>query len=176
MITPIGSERYSLSRDFKGVGAYLMVDMAHIAELVAAKVIPSPIPWANFVSSSTTKTFCGPRIVSGNTDNHIVLIDLRPKNISGRQFQNALEAVGITVNKNMIPFDPAKPSETSGVRIGLTSISQRGLKEAEVVRIAAIMNKVAAAPDDPAVLEFCKKETQALIAPFALYPADAFQD
>ncbi len=230
----------------KDVGACLMVDMAHIAGLVAAKVIPSPVPWADFVSSSTTKTFCGPRsgmilcraehakaldkgvfpgslgsihlstiaakawslkyaastefraimeqvvknaqklaeelkghgfrIVSGGTDNHIVLVDLRPKNISGKRFQNALESVGITVNKNMIPFDPAKPSETSGVRIGLTSISQRGLKEAEVVRIAALMNKVAAAIDDAAVLEACKKEARELIAPFALYPADAFKD
>ena len=230
----------------KNVGAYLMVDMAHIAGLVAARVIPSPIPWADFVSSSTTKTFCGPRsgmvmckaehakaldkgvfpgalgsihlatiaakawsmkyaasaefkaimeqvvknskklagelsghgfrIVSGGTDNHIVLVDLRPKNISGKQFQNALEAVGITVNKNMIPFDPAKPAETSGVRIGLTSISQRGLKEAEVVRIAAIMNKVAAAVDDQAALTACRQEAQELIAPFPLYPGGAFDD
>ncbi len=227
----------------KSVGAYLMVDMAHVAGLVAAKVIPSPVPWADFVSSSTTKTFCGPRsglvmckaehakaldkgvfpgalgsihlatiaakawslkyaasaefkaimeqvlknarklaeeltshgfrIVSNGTDNHIVLVDLRPKNISGRQFQNALEAVGITVNKNMIPFDPAKPSETSGVRIGLTSISQRGLKESEVVRIAAIMNKVAAAVDDQAALAACQKQAQELITPFPLYPTRA---
>ena len=228
------------------VGAYLMVDMAHVAGLVAAGVIPSPVPHADFVSSSTTKTFCGPRsglilckaehakkldkgvfpgslgsihlhtiaakafslhyagtpefraimsrvlvnakklaaeltahgfrIVSGGTDNHIVLVDLRPKNITGKVFQNALEQVGITVNKNMIPFDPASPFVTSGVRIGLTSISQRGLKEPEVVEIAALMNQVAAAPEDPANLADCKAEAEALIARFPLYPAGSFQD
>lgn len=235
-----------MSNIAKNIGAYLMVDMAHIAGLVAAKVIPSPVPWADFVSSSTTKTFCGPRsgmilckaeqakaidkgafpgslgsihlatiaakawalkhlagaefraimeqvvrnskklaeelaghgfrIVSGGSDNHIVLVDLRAKNISGRQFQNALESVGITVNKNMIPFDPAKPAETSGVRIGLTSISQRGLKEPEVEKIAAIMNKVASAIDNQAVLDICKQEARDLIGPFQLYPAGSFDD
>lgn len=235
-----------MSEIAKSVGAYLMVDMAHIAGLVAAKLIPSPIPWADFVSSSTTKTFCGPRsgmvmckaehakaldkgvfpgalgsihlatiaakawslkyaastefqaimkriirnsktlaeelsghgfrIVSGGTDNHIVLVDLRPKKITGKQFQNALETVGITVNKNMIPFDPAKPAETSGVRIGLTSVSQRGLKEPEVVKIAAIMNKIASAVDNQAALESCRSEARELIAPFQLYPVGAFDD
>jgi len=203
-----------------------MVDMAHVAGLVAARVIPSPVPYADFVSSSTTKTFCGPRsgiilckaehakkldkgvfpgslgsihlntiaakafslgyvttpkfraimeqvvanakklaeeltshgfrIVSGGTDNHIVLVDLRPKGITGKLFQDTLETVGITVNKNMIPFDTASPFVTSGVRIGLTSISQRGLKEPEVVEIAAIMNQVANGPEDRANLDDCK--------------------
>ena len=226
------------------VGALLMVDMAHIAGLVAAKVIPSPVPHADFVSSSTTKTFCGPRsglilckaehakaldkgvfpgslgsihlttiaakafslgyaatpafraimeqvlvnartlaeelsrrgfrIVSGGTDNHLLLVDLRPRGISGKAFQDALEGVGITVNKNMIPFDPAKPSETSGVRIGLTSISQRGLKEPEVVRIAAIMDKVATNLDNKAALAALGDEARELITPFPLYPAGSF--
>ena len=163
----------------KEVGAYFMVDMAHIAGLVAAKVIPSPIPYADFVTSSTTKTFCsarsgmvfckaehaklldkgtfpgalgsiqlhtmaakawsfqyaasqefreimeqvvknarclaeeltkyGFRIVSGGTDNHLLVADLRSKNITGKDFQNALDSIGITVNKNMIPFDPRSP-------------------------------------------------------------------
>jgi glycine hydroxymethyltransferase len=227
-------------------GACLMVDMAHVAGLVAAGVIPSPVPHADFVSSSTTKTFCGPRsgiilckaeharkldkgvfpgslgsihlntiaakafslqyiatpefasimkqvvvnakklaqelashgfrIVSGGTDNHIVLVDLRPKGITGKQFQIALEKVGITVNKNMIPFDPASPFVTSGVRIGLTSISQRGLRETEVTEIAAIMNQVAIAPEDQANLEECKSKAEALIARFPLYPAGSFDD
>lgn len=235
-----------MSKIAKKVGAYLMVDMAHVAGLVAAGVIPSPVPYADFVSSSTTKTFCGPRsgiilckaehakaldkgvfpgtvgsihlatiaakafslryaatpefraimeqvvanakklaaeltahgfrIVSGGTDNHIVMVDLRPKSITGKQFQNALEYVGITVNKNMIPFDPEKPFITSGVRIGLTSISQRGLKEAEVIEIAAIMNQVAQAPEDQANLAACKAKAEALIARFPLYPAGAFED
>ena len=220
-------------------GSLMMVDMAHVSGLVAAKVIPSPVPHADFVSSSTTKTLCGPRggfvlcksehakaldkgvfpgslssihlnimaaktwlfkhamtqkfkdvmkailnnsrtlaselakygfrIVSGGTDNHMVLIDLRQKKITGKLFQDSLEYVGITVNKNMIPFDPEKPSVTSGVRIGLTSVSQRGFKEPEIKRIAEIMNKVACAPEDMINLEKCKAEAQELVADFPLY-------
>lgn len=235
-----------IAKTAKEVGAYFMVDMAHIAGLVAAKVIPSPIPYADFVTSSTTKTFCsarsgmvfckaehakmldkgtfpgalgsiqlhtmaakcwsfkyaatdefkaimeqvvknakclaeeltkyGFRIVSGGTDNHLLVADLRGKNITGKDFQNALDAVGITVNKNMIPFDPEKPGVTSGVRIGLTAVSQRGLKEPEIKQIAAIMNKVAENPKDEANLAACKAEAQALIAKFPLYPAGSFED
>lgn len=230
----------------KEVGAYFMVDMAHIAGLVAAKVIPSPIPYADFVTSSTTKTFCsarsgmvfckaehaklldkgtfpgalgsiqlhtmaakawsfqyaasqefreimeqvvknarclaeeltkyGFRIVSGGTDNHLLVADLRSKNITGKDFQNALDSIGITVNKNMIPFDPQKPSVTSGVRIGLTAVSQRGLKEPEIREIAGIMNQVAEAPDNEENLKACKAQAQALIAKFPLYPEGAFED
>ena len=228
------------------VGAYLMVDMAHIAGLVAAKLIPSPIPWADFVTTSTTKTFCsarsgmvfckekhaklldrgtfpgslgslhfhtmaakiwslkyaaspefraimqrvldnaktlakalserGFRIVSGGTDNHLLLVDLRSKNISGKVFQNALDKVGITVNKNQIPNDPDSPFVTSGVRIGLTCTAQRGLGEKEIIQIADIMEKVAAAPEDEAVLAACKKEAEEMISRFPLYPEGAFED
>ncbi|HWR39850.1 MAG TPA: serine hydroxymethyltransferase [Patescibacteria group bacterium] len=235
-----------ISEIAKKVGAYMMVDMAHVAGLVAAGVIPSPVPHADFVSSSTTKTFCGPRsglilckaehaekldkgvfpgsvgsihlntiaakafslkyagtpafraimeqvvtnaqklaeeltfhgfrIVSGGTDNHILLVDLRQKGITGKLFQNALEKVGITVNKNMIPFDPASPFVTSGVRIGLTSISQRGLKEAEVAEIAAIMNQVANASEEQTNIDSCRAKAEALIARFPLYPAGSFED
>ena len=235
-----------IAKTAKEVGAYFMVDMAHIAGLVAAKVIPSPIPYADFVTSSTTKTFCsarsgmvfckaehaklldkgtfpgalgsiqlhtmaakawsfkyaatpefraimeqvvknakclaeelekyGFRIVSGGTDNHLLIADLRGKHITGKDFQNALDAVGITVNKNMIPFDPEKPGVTSGVRIGLTAVSRRGLKEPEIRQIAAIMNKVAEAPHDEKNLEECKAEAEALIAKFPLYPAGSFED
>ena len=228
------------------VGAYLMVDMAHIAGLVAAKLIPSPIPWADFVTTSTTKTFCsarsgmvfckakhaktldrgtfpgslgsmhfhtmaakiwslkyaaspefraimqrvldnaktlakalserGFRIVSGGTDNHLLLVDLRSKNITGKTFQNALDSIGITVNKNQIPNDPASPFVTSGVRIGLTCTAQRGLGEKEIIQIAEIMKKVAEAPEDEAVLAACRKEAQEMIARFPLYPAGSFED
>ena len=228
------------------VGAYFMVDMAHIAGLVAAKVIPSPIPWADFVTSSTTKTFCsarsgmvfckekhakmldrgtfpgclgsiqlhtmaakiwsfkyaaspefraimqrvldnaqtlsaalierGFRPVSGGTDNHLLLVDLRPKNITGKTFQNALDSIGITVNKNQIPFDPASPFVTSGVRIGLTSTAQRGFGKDEIIRIADIMAKVAEAPEDAAVLAACRKEARDIVSAFPLYPAGAFDD
>lgn len=230
----------------KEVDAYFMVDMAHIAGLVAAKVIPSPIPHADFVTSSTTKTFCsarsgmvfckekyakildkgtfpgclgslmfntmaaktwsfkyaqsdefraimqqvvvnakklaeeltnyGFRIVSGGTDNHLLVVDLRGKGINGKVFQNALDAIGITVNKNMIPFDTEKPFITSGVRIGLTSVTQRGLKEPEIAEIAVIMNQVAEAPEDEANLAKCKERAEALISKFPLYPAGAFDD
>lgn len=230
----------------KSVGAYSMVDMAHISGLVAAKVIPSPVPHVDFVSSSTTKTFCGPRsgmvmcraefakqldkgvfpgslgsmhlhtmaakawcfkhmagpefkalmeqvvknarklaeemskhgfrVVSGGTDNHLILVDLRPKNITGKLFQNALDSVGITVNKNQIPFDPASPFVTSGARIGLTSITQRGLREKEVEIIAGIMNDVASAPEDENNLRACRERAEKLIAGFPLYPAGTFDD
>ncbi|HBF6775948.1 TPA: serine hydroxymethyltransferase [Clostridioides difficile] len=235
-----------ISKVAKEVGAYFMVDMAHVAGLVAAKVIPSPVPYADFVSSSTTKTFCGPRsgivlckaehakkldkgvfpgtlgsihlntvaakafsllylstdkfkkimeqvvvnaqtlaselishgfsIVSGGTDNHIVMVDLRSKNLTGKQFEKALEYVGITVNKNVIPDDPQSPFVTSGVRIGLTSISQRGLKEKEVVQIAGIMNKVAENIDNKEILDECKSEAQELISKFPLYLEGYFED
>ena len=235
-----------IAKTAKEVGAYFMVDMAHIAGLVAAKVIPSPIPYADFVTSSTTKTFCsarsgmvfckaehaklldkgtfpgalgsiqlhtmaakcwsfkyaasdefraimeqvvknpkclaeelktyGFRIVSGGTDNHLLVADLRGKNITGKLFQDALDSVGITVNKNMIPFDPEKPSVTSGVRIGLTAVTQRGLKEPEIREIAAIMNKVADAPEDEKNLAECRAQAEALISRFLLYPAGSFDD
>ena len=235
-----------ISEIAKSVGAYFMVDMAHISGLVAAGVIPSPVPYADFVTSSTTKTFCGPRsgfilckkehakmidkgvfpgsigsihlttmaakvwsfkyaaseefrdimkqipingktlaeeltkhgfrIVSGTTDNHIVMVDLRSKGISGKVFQIALDKVGITVNKNQIPFDPASPFVTSGVRIGVTSITQRGLREADLKIIAEIMNQVASAPEDEVNLSDCKKKAEALIANFPLYPTDSFVD
>ena len=248
-----GASSYSRLIDYeriakvaKEVGAYFMVDMAHIAGLVAAGVIPSPIPYADFVTSSTTKTYCsarsgmvfckkehaklldkgtfpgalgsiqlhtmaakcwsfkyaasdefkaimeqvvanakclaqeltnyGFRIVSGGTDNHLLVADLRNKKITGKTFQNALDAVGITVNKNMVPFDPEKPGVTSGVRIGLTAVTQRGLKEPEIKEIAAIMNQVANAPEDEANLAACKAKAEALISKFPLYPAGAFDE
>ena len=90
--------------------------------------------------------------------------------------QNALDAVGITVNKNMIPFDPEKTGVTSGIRIGLTAVSQRGLKEPEIREIAAIINQVAEAPEDEANLKACKAKAEALIAKFPLYPAGSFDD
>jgi len=223
----------------KEVGAYFMVDMAHIAGLVAAKAIASPFPFADFVTSSTTKTFCGPRagmafckkeyakaldkgtfpgslgsmhlntmaakcwsfayaaseefravmeqvlvnakalsrelagygfrIVSGGTDNHLLVADLRPRGINGRDFQDSLNSVGITVNKNMIPFDTESPSVTSGVRIGLTAVTQRGLKEPQIKAIASIMDRVASNVGNEAVLSKLKAEAEELIAPFPLY-------
>ncbi len=228
------------------VNAYFMVDMAHIAGLVAAKVIPSPVPHADFVTSSTTKTFGGPRsgfvickkeyakkldqgvfpgslgsmhlttmaakcwlfeyaktekfknimiqipknskiladelkkygfrIVSEGTDTHIVLVDVRPKNITGKEFDEALDYVGITVNKNQIPFDPMGPFVTSGVRIGLTSTTQRGLKEEEIKIIAKIMNNVADNINNTEELDKLKIEAQKLISKFPLYSKEDMEE
>ena len=248
-----GASSYSRLIDYERIAnlaprvdAYFLVDTAHIAGLVAAKMIPSPIPYADFVTSSTTKTFCsarsgmvfckekyakildkgtfpgclgslmfntmaakcwsfqyaasqefhdimqqvvinakclaeelqkyGFRIVSGGTDNHLLVVDLRGKGITGKTFQNALDAIGITVNKNMIPFDPEKPGVTSGVRIGLTSVSQRGLKEPEIREIASIMNELAKAPEHEGNLAACAARAEALIPRFPLYPAGSFDD
>ena len=228
------------------VGAYLLVDMAHISGLIGAGVIPSPIPYADFATSSCSKTICGPRggfvmckekyakqlnratfpgtlgsiqingiaakanmfkrvrepefiatmqrvldnaktlakelekrgfkIVSGGTDNHIVLVDLRPKGITGKQFDQTLERIGITVNKNTIPNDPESPFVTSGVRIGLTATSERGFGASEMAEIADIMNIVAENIEDEKVLQECKEKARALASRFPLYPDGYFED
>jgi glycine hydroxymethyltransferase len=193
------------------LGALFMVDMAHIAGLVAARVHPSPIPHAQFVTTTTHKTLRGPRggmilcssdwakaidkaifpglqggplmhivaakavsfkealepsfkdyqvqivknakrlaeelmargyrLVSGGTDNHLMLVDLTPKGITGRDAEVNLDRVGITVNKNAIPFDKQKPTVTSGIRIGTPAITSRGMKETEMPIIAELIDK-----------------------------------
>jgi len=228
------------------VGAYLMVDMAHISGLIGAGVIPSPIPYADFCTSSCSKTICGPRggfvmckekyakalnrstfpgtlgsiqingiaakanmfkrvrepefiatmkrvldnakylakelegrgfrIVSGGTDNHTVLVDLRGKKITGKQFDQALESIGITVNKNTIPNDQESPFVTSGVRIGLTAVSERGFGHIEIAEIAEIMEKVANNIDNEDVLRECRVQARNLISKFPLYPEGYFED
>ena len=192
------------------VGAYLMVDMAHIAGLVAAGEHPSPVPYADVVTTTTHKTLRGPRggmilcrdeaigkainkaifpgiqggpllhiiaakavcfgealkpefkayqhqivlnskafaeallnegfdLVSGGTDNHLALIDLRPMNITGKEMETRLDTVHITVNKNAIPNDPQKPAYTSGIRVGTPAVTTRGLKEDDLRHIAHLM-------------------------------------
>ena len=196
------------------VGAYLMVDMAHIAGLVAAGLHMSPVPYADVVTTTTHKTLRGPRgglilcndeeiakkidkaifpgiqggpllhiiaakavcfgealseefkayqtqllknskafaealleegfdLVSGGTDNHLALIDLRPMNITGRDMEIRLDEVGITVNKNAIPDDPQKPSITSGIRVGTAAVTTRGFVEEDMVQVAHLMALVA---------------------------------
>lgn len=204
------------------VGATLFVDMAHIAGLVAAGLHPSPIPYADIVTSTTHKSLrgprgglilckekyikdvnskvfpgmqggplmhviaakavcfheamssefknyqkqivtnakrlakeladCGFRIVSGGTDNHLMLVDLRPKKATGKAVGIALDKAGITVNKNMIPFDPEKPFVTSGIRIGTPAITTRGLKEEDMVLIAKWINRAVEHMNDEAEL------------------------
>jgi len=203
----------------KTVGALFMVDMAHIAGLVAAKLHPDPVPHADFVTTTTHKTLRGPRgglilcgetwakpidsavfpgiqggplmhviaakavafgealrpefktyqkqvltnavalaealmgvgypIVSGGTDNHLMLIDVFSKNgIGGKQAEQSLDAAGITVNKNMIPYDPRKPMDPSGIRIGTPALTTRGMKEGEMKQIAKWIADVLAKPTD----------------------------
>jgi glycine hydroxymethyltransferase len=211
-----GATAYSRFFDFArmrkiadGVGALLMVDMAHFAGLVAAGEHPNPVPHAQIVTTTTHKTLRGPRggmilcteefakavdkavfpyaqggplmhviagkavalkeaatpefkayakqivanartlaaslakaglrVVSGGTDNHLMLVDVRPMNLTGKGAEKLLDAVGITVNKNTIPYDPQKPGTASGIRIGTPAITTRGMKEAEMERIGALI-------------------------------------
>ncbi len=220
------------------VGAYLMVDMAHIAGLVAAGVHPSPIPYADVVTTTTHKTLRGPRggmilcndeaiykkinsavfpgtqggplehviaakaiclgealkpefraygqqvvlnaktlaeelmkqgfrLVSGGTDNHLMLVDLRPFHITGKEFEHRLDAVQITVNKNSIPNDPEKPFVTSGIRVGTPAVTSRGFKEPEMVKIAQWMGAVAR--DFEGSQEQVRAEVDALCRQFPIY-------
>ena len=206
--------RFDLFADIaKEVGAYLFVDMAHIAGLVAAGLHQSPVPYADVVSTTTHKTLRGPRgglilckeeyakqvdkavfpgtqggplehviaakaicfgealkpefrtyqeqivknahalaeamleegfdLVSGGTDNHLMLVDLRKMNLTGKEMQNRLDEVYITVNKNGIPNDPQKPGITSGIRIGTPAVTTRGLKEPEMKEIAGLIRLAA---------------------------------
>jgi glycine hydroxymethyltransferase len=225
----------------KSVGAYFMVDMAHVAGLIAAGVHPSPVPYADFVTSTTTKTLAGARggfvlcreeyakkldkatfpgaqgsmllhsmaakaftfkramsddyretmkqvvknasklgevlqgygfrLVTGGTDNHLLLVDARPKNITGLQLDTALDYVGITVNKNQIPNDPQPPMVCSGVRIGATAMTIKGMKEAEMEIIGGIINDVAANVENMEALDSIKERVYELGSKFALsYP------
>ena len=104
------------------------------------------------------------------------LVDLRPKGITGKQFDQTLERIGITVNKNTIPNDPESPFVTSGVRIGLTATSERGFGASEMAEIADIMNTVAENIEDEKVLQECKEKARALASRFPLYPDGYFED
>jgi len=200
------------------VGAKLLVDMAHIAGLVAAGEHPSPIPYADFVTTTTHKTLRGPRggmilckaeyaqaidkavcfkealqpefkvyqaqirrnaralanglaqrgfrLVSGGTDNHLMLIDLRPQKLTGRKAQVVLDSVHITVNRNMIPFDPEKPFVTSGIRLGTPAVTTRGMAEPEMQLIAALIARTLEAPEDTERLEAVRREVLALCDQF----------
>ena len=242
-----GASAYSRVIDFKKfreiadeVGAYLMVDMAHIAGLVAAGEHPNPMEYADIVTSTTHKTMRGPRggiiltnneeiakkidkaifpgiqggplmhiiaakavafkealspefkeyqkqvvknakamadalvkgglrIVSGGTDNHLMLVDLRPKGVTGKLAEESLEKAGITCNKNAIPNDPEKPFITSGVRLGTPAITARGMKEDEAVKIAEMIIKVLENVNDDEKIAEVKNEVLKLTEKFPLY-------
>lgn len=221
------------------VGAYLMVDMAHIAGLVAGGVVPSPVPYAEFVTSTTTKTMRGARgglilcrsqfaakvdkaifpgiqggpilqnvaakavtfklattkafrgyacqvvrnaralaetlsgrgfrIVSGGTDTHLMLVDLRSKGLTGNVAEAALEKIGVAVNKNLIPYDPAKPDVCSGIRLGTGAVTSRGFGEAEIRAVGEIIAAVLETPHSEAVLNEARGRARELCLKHPLY-------
>ncbi|MEA4902724.1 serine hydroxymethyltransferase [Desulfitobacterium sp.] len=220
-------------------GSLLMVDMAHIAGLVAAGIHPSPVPYAHFVTSTTHKTLRGPRgglilckeeyakaidkaifpgiqggplmhviaakavafgealkpefkeyqknivlnaktlaesltkkgfrLVSGGTDNHLILVDVRPKGLTGKEAEHILDEVGITVNKNTIPYDPASPNVTSGIRIGTPAVTTRGMNPQAMERIAEAID-LALTKQDETSFSQAKEIVASLCKEFPLYP------
>ena len=222
------------------VGAYLMVDMAHIAGLVAAGLHQNPVPYADFVTTTTHKTLRGPRggmilckeeygkkidksifpgiqggplmhviaakavafgealldsfkayagqivtnakrlaeslqkeglkLVSGGTDNHLLLVDVQTLGLTGKVAEKVLDEIGITVNKNTIPYDPQSPFVTSGIRIGTAAVTSRGFGEAEMDEIASIIAFTLKNHEDVAKLEEAAVRVEALTSKFTLYP------
>jgi len=242
----MGASAYSRIIDFKRpreiadtIGAYVMVDMAHFAGLVAAGLHPSPIPYADFVTTTTHKTLRGPRagmilckekyakaidmmvfpgiqggplmhviaakavafkeamqpefklyqeqivkntkklsseladrgfrIVSGGTDNHLMLVDVKVKGFTGKEAQSILDDVRITVNKNMIPFDTEKPFVTSGIRLGTPSVTTRGMKEADMAVIADLIDHALVQNQGESVLNSIRSKVSDLVNQFPLY-------
>lgn len=223
----------------ESVGAIFMADIAHIAGLVATGLHPSPVPTADFVTTTTHKTLRGPRggmvmckaqyaqdldrtvlpgmqggplmhviaakavclkeaaqpgfaayqrqivrnakalaegllsrgfrLVSGGTDNHLMLVDLTPKDMTGRDAEKALDAVGITVNKNLIPFDTRKPLVTSGIRVGTPAVTTRGMKEPEMAVIARLIDEALKAYGDEAAQARVRGQVRELCAQFPLF-------
>lgn len=242
-----GASAYARVIDFErmaqiahSVGAYLMVDMAHIAGLVAAGLHPSPVPFADVVTTTTHKTLRGPRgglilckdaefgkqfnkaifpgiqggplmhviaakavalkealsdefkeyqqqiiknantlakelkakgfdIVSGGTDNHLMLVDLRNKHLTGKEAEKLLDDIGITANKNTIPFEPLSPFVTSGLRLGSPALTTRGFKEDDMVKVADIIALTLDNPSDEAVKEQAKAMVGELCRKYPLY-------
>ena len=222
------------------VGAIFMVDMAHIAGLVAAGLHPSPVPYADIVTTTTHKTLRGPRgglilckeqyakqidkaifpgvqggplmhviaakavafgealkpefkdyakqiianckalaeglmaegfrLVSGGTDNHLILVDVRGQKMSGKTAEHLLDEVGVTCNKNTIPFDPESPFVTSGIRLGTAAVTTRGFKEDDMKEVAAIIGLVLNNADDEAKHAEAAKRVAALCAKYPMYP------
>jgi len=244
----VGASAYPRVIDFariraasKRVGAVMTTDMAHIAGLVAAGLHPSPVPHSDFVTTTTHKTFRGPRsgmvlctsqyakdidkavfpglqggplvhimaakavcfkeaaeptfaeyqkqivanaatlskalaragfrLVSGGTDNHLMLVDVFSKGITGKLAESALGKAGITVNKNAIPFDQNPPMVASGIRIGTPAVTTRGMKETEMDAIAGLITRALQSPEDDRALAMVRGEVEVLCTKFPLYPA-----
>jgi glycine hydroxymethyltransferase len=242
-----GASAYARIIDFgafaevaREVGAYFLVDMAHIAGLVATGLHPSPVPHADVVTTTTHKTLRGPRaglilctaqhakaidkavfpgtqggplehviaakavsfkeallpsfrtycaqiianaktlaaslmergyhVVSGGTDNHLMLVDLRSKGLTGKAAEKALDLAGITVNKNTVPKETQSPFVTSGIRIGTPAVTTRGFKESEMRRVAELIDKVLSHATDEQVARAVRDDVRELTAAFPLYP------
>ena len=242
-----GASAYARTIDFapfaevaQEIGAKFMVDMAHIAGLVATGLHPSPVPLADAVTTTTHKTLRGPRgglilckaehaaainkamfpgtqggplehviaakavafkealdpsfktysaqvianarhlanalqtrgfqVVSGGTDNHLMLLDLRNRGLTGKVLEQALDRAAITVNKNTVPKETQSPFVTSGIRVGTPAVTTRGMRESEMDRIAGFIDRVAVAPDDAAVTNAIRNEVREMTAGFPLYP------
>jgi len=245
-----GASAYARTLDFplfadiaREVGAYLVVDIAHIAGLVATGVHPSPLPHADVVTSTTHKTLRGPRgglilcraahakvidkavfpgtqggplehviaakavafreamqpsfadycrqvvsnartladdligrgynLVSGGTDTHLMLVDVRNKGLTGKAAERALGGAGITVNKNTVPGETQSPFVTSGIRIGTPAVTTRGLREPQMRQIGGCIDRVLSQPDDVEVLQRVREEVRELVAAYPLYSAAA---
>ena len=242
----VGASAYARTLDFpkfqaiaQSVGAYLMIDIAHIAGLIAAGLHPNPIPYADFVTTTTHKTLRGPRggvvmckaehakavdkfvfpgmqggplmhviaakavafkealspgfkryqqqvianartlaqglldrgykIVSGGTDTHLMLVNLTNKSITGKEADAALDAAGIIVNKNAVPYDEKPPAVASGIRLGTPIVSTRGMKEAEMREIVTLVDRVLQHRQDPAVLDEVRGQAKALCSRFPIF-------
>jgi glycine hydroxymethyltransferase len=242
----VGASAYSRVLDFprfqqiaKSVGAYLLVDIAHIAGLIAAGLHPNPVPYADFVTTTTHKTLRGPRggvtmckaeyakgvdklvfpglqggplmhviaakavafkealspsfkryqeqvvanakalaqglmdrgykIVSGGTDTHLMLVNLTNKGITGKEADAALDAAGIILNKNAVPYDEKPPAVASGIRLGAPIVSTRGMKEPEMRQIVELIDRVLQHRQDPSVLEEVRLEAKALCNRFPIF-------
>ena len=242
----VGASAYARTLDFpkfqaiaQSVGAYLMVDVAHIAGLIAAGLHPNPVPYADFVTTTTHKTLRGPRggvvmckaehakavdkfvfpgmqggplmhviaakavafkealspgfkryqqqvianartlaqglldrgykIVSGGTDTHLMLVNLTNKGITGKEADAALDAAGIIVNKNAVPYDEKPPAVASGIRLGTPIVSTRGMKETEMKEIVALVDRVLQHRQDTAVLEEVRGQAKALCSRFPIF-------
>ena len=242
----VGASAYARVLDFprfqqiaKSVGAYLLVDIAHIAGLIAAGLHPNPVPYADFVTTTTHKTLRGPRggvtmckaehakavdklvfpglqggplmhviaakavafkealspsfkryqqqvltnakalaqglmdrgykIVSGGTDTHLMLVNLTNKGITGKEADAALDAAGIILNKNAVPYDEKPPAVASGIRLGSPIVSTRGMKEPEMAQIVELVDRVLQHRQEPAVLEEVRLHAKALCNKFPIF-------
>ena len=242
----VGASAYARILDFprfqkiaQSVGAYLLVDIAHIAGLIATGLHPSPIPYADFVTTTTHKTLRGPRggiimckaehakavdkiifpgtqggplmhviaakavalhealspafksyqrqvvanaralaaglaesgyrVVSGGTDTHLFLVNLSPKGLTGKEAESALDAAGIIVNKNAVPYDEKPPAVASGIRLGTPIVSTRGMREAEMQDIVSLVDRVLQQPQDLRVQREVRKQAKALCGRFPIF-------